>query len=68
MDKNPKAHYYLFLVLNLFKNTYLEMNDKFLYFKFSFVDEKDIDISELNYDVISNIFQNINIKTFNTGK
>ena len=63
-EKNPKAYYYLFLVLNLFKNTYLEKENKFKYFKFSFVDEKELDINSLHIELFSKIFEEIKFGTF----
>lgn len=56
IEKNPNACLYLFVVLNLFKNTYLEKENKFKYFKLSFVDEKEIDTNEFQFELFSKIF------------
>jgi hypothetical protein len=67
MEKNDKAYYYILLVMNLYKNSFLEQNDSYKYIKLSFVDEKEIDLSEINYDVLSNIFSNLPLKSFSLG-
>ena len=68
MEKNSKAYLYLLLVLNLFKNTYLEENLKYKYFKFSFADENGLDIDCLDTSAIDNIFRMIGTCSFSTGR